>query len=726
MTSGAVPSALTVLSPAFFVILEKHADRLDIALIDRALRYSAAAHRGQKRMSGEDFVEHSIAVASILAGLLVDTTSICAALLHDVVEDSDLTADDIAREFGSEVADLVEGLTKISHLSFRSSVEEQSENYRKLLLSVAKDARVIIIKLADRLHNMRTLEHLPPERRQRIATETREIYAPLAHRFGMANVKAELEDLAFKFLETEEYQVLAQQVAAKRTAREELIGRMRDPLEQELRRAGIEWFDVSGRPKHLWSIYQKMRKRNKPFDEIYDLMAMRVIVRTVPECYHVLGIIHHVWTPVHERIKDYIASPKSNGYQSLHTTIFGPGGQLFEIQIRTQEMHRTAEYGIAAHWLYKTVEEGEDDVGRQLGWFRQLLELQQESASPEDFLEFLKVDLYHDEIFIFTPQGDVKQLPKGATAIDFAFHVHTDVGLHTSGAKVNGRIAPLHRELKNGDTVEVLTSPHAKPSRDWLSHVRTGRARAKIKQWIRQEEETVSLQLGREILTRELKRRRLDAPPPNAMKTAAITLNLLDGEALEVSLGRGDLPLGQVMRALFPELAPDALQEKPPTVFGRVIDRIRLGRGIRIQGVDGLLVRYAQCCQPVPGDTVVGFVTQGRGISIHRADCPNLLTLGDQGRRVEIDWQEQTGETYAVRLLINGEDRRGLYADIMQQISQTGTNIRSAEINSKDGTAFGSILVEVDNLPHLAKVLKAIRKVKGVSTVERREAQEGS
>ncbi|MEP6590067.1 MAG: bifunctional (p)ppGpp synthetase/guanosine-3',5'-bis(diphosphate) 3'-pyrophosphohydrolase, partial [Gemmatimonadota bacterium] len=595
-----------------------------------------------------------------------------------------------------------------------------------LLLSIAKDARVIIIKLADRLHNMRTLEHLTLERRQRIATETREIYAPLAHRFGMANVKAELEDLAFKFLETEEYQALALQVAAKRTAREQMIGRMRSPLEQELKRAGIEWFDVSGRPKHLWSIYQKMRKRNKPFDEIYDLMAMRVIVRTVPECYHVLGVIHHVWTPVHERIKDYIASPKSNGYQSLHTTIFGPGGQLFEIQIRTQEMHRTAEYGIAAHWLYKTVDEGEDDVGRQLGWFRQLLELQQESASPEDFLEFLKVDLYHDEIFIFTPQGDVKQLPKGATAIDFAFHVHTDVGLRTSGAKVNGRIAPLHRELKNGDTVEVLTSPHAKPSRDWLSHVRTGRARAKIKQWIRQEEESVSLQLGRDILARELKRRRLTAPPPEAMQAAALTLNLLDGEALEVSLGRGDLAPGQVMKALFPDLAPDALQEKPPTVFGRVIDRIRLGRGIKIQGVDGLMVRYAQCCQPVPGDTVVGFVTQGRGISIHRADCPNLLTLQDQGRRVEIDWQEQGGETYAVRLLINGEDRRGLYADIMQQISQTGTNIRGAEINSKDGTAFGSILVEVDNLPHLAKVLKAIRKVKGVSTVERREAQEGS
>lgn len=725
MTST-TPSGLASLSPAFFSTLEKHAERLDIALIDRALRYSAAAHRGQKRMSGEDFVEHSIAVASILAGFLVDTTSICAALLHDVVEDSDLSTEDIAREFGAETAALVDGLTKISSLTFRSSAEEQSENYRKLLLSVAKDARVIIIKLADRLHNMRTLEHLPEHRRKRIATETREIYAPLAHRFGMANVKAELEDLAFKFLEPDEYQALAQQVAAKRAVRQEMIERLRGPLEQELRRAELVECDVSGRPKHLWSIYQKMRKRDKPFDEIYDLMAMRVIVGSRQECYQVLGVIHHVWTPLQERFKDYIARPKSNGYQSLHTTIFGPGGQLFEIQIRTAEMHRTAEYGIAAHWLYKIgTDGGGDDLDRQLGWFRQLLELQQESHSAEDFLEFLKVDLYHDEIFVFTPQGDVKQLPRGATAIDFAFHVHTDVGTRTSGAKVNGRIAPLHRELKNGDTVEVLTSPQAKPSRDWLSHVRTGRARSKIKQWIRQEEETVSHQLGRDILAREVKRRRLEVPGTERLGQAGRTLNLVDGEALEIALGRGDLAIGQVMRAIYPDLPVEATQEKPPTAFGRVINRIRLGRGIKIQGVDGLMVRYAQCCQPVPGDPVVGYVTQGRGISIHRADCPNLLTLESSDRRVEIDWQEQSGETYAVRLQLTGEDRRGLYADVMQAISQTGTNIRGADLHSQDANVVGTVFVEVDNLPHLAKVLKAIRRVKGVSTVERRETPGG-
>lgn len=702
--------------------LARQAERLDLDLIERALRFSASAHRGQKRASGEDYISHSIAVAMILAEQLPDSTSIAAALLHDVVEDSAIGVEEIARDFGPEVGAIVDGLTKISHLTFRSTAEEQVENYRKLLLSIAKDARVIIIKLADRLHNMRTLEHLEPAKQVRIATETREIYAPLAHRFGMAGMKAELEDLAFRFLEPDEFRALAEQVAAEREAREQLIERLRRPLEEELRRAGITGAEVTGRSKHLWSIQQKIRRRGKPFDEIYDLMAIRVIVGTVPECYHVLGIIHHNWTPLQERIKDYIASPKSNAYQSLHTTIFGPGGELFEVQIRTREMHRTAEYGIAAHWVYKHEGKGGDELDQALGWFRQLLELQQDTHTPEEFLEFLKVDLYQDEIFMFTPRGDVKRLPKGATPIDFAFHVHTEVGLHCQGAKINGRIAPLHRELKNGDTVEILTSPHARPSRDWLNHVHTARARHKIKQWIREEEEAVSLQLGREILARELRRRRLDPPSPEQLERAAEGLGVHNGTALEVGIGRGDVAIGNVIRALHPDRPPDELPEPKPTVFGRIVDRIRLGRGIKIQGVDGLMVRYAQCCQPVPGDPVTGYVTQGRGISIHRADCPNLLTLSAEGRRVDIDWQEVEGEAFAVRLSLSGEDRRGLYADIMSAISQTGTNIRSADIHTKDGTVFGTVFVEVDNLGHLAKVLKAVRRVKGVVEVERREA----
>lgn len=712
---------LPVLAPDLRAVLERHADRLDLDLIDRALRFSASAHRGQKRMSGEDFVSHSIAVAHILAEQLLDSTTIAAALLHDVVEDSDVRTEDIARDFGSEIAGIVDGLTKISSLTFRSSAEEQVENYRKLLLSIAKDARVIIIKLGDRLHNMRTLEHLPAERRSRIALETREIYAPLAHRFGMAGMKAELEDLAFKFLEPDEYRELVNQVASKRAQREQTIAKLRTPLEYELNQADIEGFEVTGRPKHLWSIFQKMRKRNKGFEDIYDLMAIRVIVRSVPECYHVLGIIHHNWTPIQERIKDYIASPKSNAYQSLHTTIFGPGGQLFEVQIRTQEMHKTAEFGIAAHWLYKR-DGTPDELDQHLGWFRQLLELQQDTHSPEEFLEFLKIDLYQDEIFIFTPQGDVKRLPKGSTPIDFAFHVHTEVGLKCQGAKINGRIAPLHRELKSGDTVEILTGAGAKPSRDWLSHVRTARARQKVKQWVNHEEETVSLALGREILAREVRRRRLESLDDARLARAAATLSLADGRGLEIAVGRGDVNIGHVIKALYPDLATDEIQEPKPTMFGRVIDRIRLGRGIKIQGVDGLMVRYAQCCQPVPGDSVVGYVTQGRGISIHRADCPNLLTLSADERRVDIDWQETAGEAFAVRLAVTGEDRRGLYADIMEAVSQTGTNIRGADLHTKDGSVFGTIFVEVDNLPHLGKVIKAVRKVKGVTDIERREA----
>ena len=707
----------------FRALLERHADRLDLEVIDRALRVSASAHLGQKRRSGEDFVSHSIAVAQILVDQQLDTTSIVAALLHDVVEDSEVRLEEITRDFGPEVGAIVDGLTKISHLTFRSTAEAQVENYRKLLLSVAKDARVIIIKLADRLHNMRTLDWLAADKRQRIALETREIYAPLAHRFGMAGVKAELEDLAFKHLEAEDYAALLGQVDAMTSARDAMALKLKAPLEFELQKAAIAEFEVGGRAKHLWSIYQKMKKRDKPFDEIYDLMAVRVTVPTVTDCYHVLGVIHHNWTPIQERIKDYIASPKSNGYQSLHTTIFGPGGQLFEVQIRTREMHRTAEHGIAAHWVYKGMGIGKpDELDSHFSWFRQLMELQQDARDPEDFLEFLKIDLYHDEIFVFTPLGDVKRLPKGATPIDFAFHVHTEVGLRCQGSKVNGRIAPLHRPLKNGDTVEILTGPQARPSQDWLKHVRTGRARHKIKQWIEHEEERISLQLGEEILAREIKRRRLEAPAPESHLTAAKGLGYSDAKGLLVGLGKGDVSVGKVVRGLFPELPEDEIIEPKPNVFGRVIDRIRLGRGIKIQGVDGLMVRYAQCCQPLPGEPVVGYVTQGRGISIHRADCPNLLTLPVADRRVEIDWQEAEGESFSVRLAISGDDRRGLYADMMQAISASGTNIRSAEIHSKDGTMFGSVTLEVDNLPHLTRVLKAMRKVKGVAEVERREA----
>ena len=696
-------------------------DKLDRDLLARAYRFSEAAHRGQVRNSGDPYITHCVDVAKILADLQLDSITVASGLIHDVVEDTKVTVADVEREFGKDIAAIVDGLTKIAKLPTSGSQEErQVESYRKLLLSIAKDARVIIVKLADRLHNMRTLEWLPPEKRRRIAQETRDLYAPLAHRFGMARLRWELEDLSFKHLETEGYKALAKQVATKRAEREELIRQMREPLERALTRAGIKNFDVTGRPKHLWSIYKKMKTRERPYEEIYDLLAIRVLVESVPDCYHALGIIHEAFTPLQERIKDYIAQPKSNGYQSLHTTVFGPGRQLFEIQIRTREMHRTADYGIAAHWRYKEDESGKDDLDSRLQWFRQVLELQMDAKTPDEFLEFLKLDLYQDEIFVFTPTGDVIQLPKGATPIDFAFAVHTEVGQHCAGAKVNNRIAPLSRPLRNSETVEIITSASARPTRDWLAHVRTGRARHKIRQVLRRDAEQSAEKLGVEILEREIKKRRLAKPDEAALQRGAVAMGLLNGQHLLASIGQGDINVVQAIKQIYPETAE--VEPPKPNVFDRFVDRMRGTKGVRIQGVDGLMVRYAQCCQPVPGDPVVGYVTRGRGVSIHRADCPNLLLLAHEPeRRLEIDWQEAEGERFVVRLAIEANDRRSLYADIAGAVSSTGTDIRSMDLHSTDGRVNGSVIVEVENLAHLEKIIKATRKVKGITDVARRE-----
>ena len=700
-------------------------ERLDVELLARAYRFSEKAHAGQTRRNGDPYVTHCVEVARILAELQLDSVTVASGLIHDVVEDTAVTVEEVEREFGREIAQIVDGLTKIGHLPLTSTQERQVENYRKLLLSIAKDARVILIKLADRLHNMRTLEFMPEEKRLRISQETRDLYAPLAHRFGLAAMKAELEDLAFKFLEPEDYKNLAKLIVQKRRERESLIEEMAQPLRQRLAEAGIKVYEASGRPKHLWSIFKKMQKRDKPYEEIYDLLAIRVLVENVQECYHALGVIHGEWTPLQERIKDYIASPKSNGYQSLHTTIFGPKQTLFEIQIRTREMHRTADFGIAAHWRYKEGGKENDDLDRALHWFRQVLELQLDAETPDQFLEFLKLDLYQDEIFVFTPNGDVHQLPRGATPIDFAFAVHTEVGLHTQGAKVNGRIVPLSRELKNSETVQIIRSPNARPSRDWLAHVRTGRARHRIRQWLRHEEESTSIRIGMEILERELKRRRHAKLTTAQLEQAAAALKLGGETHLFASIGQGDINVTQVLRALYPDFDgrdDSALKASP---LERLIDRMKgsgTSKGIRIQGVDGLMVRYAQCCQPVPGDKVVGYVTRGRGVSIHRGDCPNLLFLAHEPeRRLDIDWQESEGERFVIRLAIEASDRRGLYADLAQAVSETGTDIRSLELKTTDGRVSGAAMVEVENLAHLEKIIKAVRRVKGVFEVSRRE-----
>jgi GTP diphosphokinase / guanosine-3',5'-bis(diphosphate) 3'-diphosphatase len=712
--------ARRVLPPSLFQRVDPLSDRVDLALVTRAYEFSQVAHSGQKRHSGEDYIVHCQEVAEILAELHLDTATIASGLIHDVVEDTTATLEDVRAAFGEEVARVVDGLTKIARVQFRTNTEQQVENYRKLLLSMAQDARVILIKLADRLHNMRTLDHLRPEKQQRIALETREIYAPLAHRLGVATMKWELEDLCFKYLEPEAYRELASKVAGKRSEREELIARLSQPLEAELRAAGIDC-EVTGRPKHLWSIHRKMIRRDKPYEEIYDLMAVRVVVETVTDCYHALGVIHNKWTPLQERFHDYIATPKSNLYRSLHTTIFGPSGRLYEIQIRTREMHRTAEYGIAAHWKYKEGRGG-SEVDETLSWFRQVLEWQQETREPEEFMEFLKIDLFQDEIFVFTPQGDVKQLPRGATPIDFAFAVHTEVGLRCAGAKVNGRITPLSRELRNGDTVEILTDTKQRPSRDWLAFVKTARARNKIRQWIRDEEFGSSVRLGREFIEREVRKSRRGRVGEDRYEAAARELDYPDRDHLFAALGRGDVGPTAVFKTLWPD-APEPEQQRPPSAFERLVSRVRgKSQGVRIQGMENLMVRYSQCCQPVPGDKVIGYITRGRGVSIHRIDCPNVLNLADHPeRRVEIEWEAETGERFFVRLELEGTDRRGLVADIASTITGANTNIKSVNIQAEEMGMRGEFVVEVENLDHLKRVIAAVRRVKGVISVERRE-----
>ncbi len=706
--------------------MEAYADRLDVDVIVEAYGLAKDAHAGQRRASGEKFVSHAVEVATILAQLRLDTDSLVAGLIHDVVEDTSVSLSEIEKRFGSSAATIVDGVTKIGRVEFRSHTEEQVENYRKMLLSMAQDARVILVKLADRLHNMRTLEHLDADRRRRIAMETREIYAPLAHRLGMAQIRWELEDLSFRFLEPEEHEALTKRVRQRRKERERQILELKLPLEEELEESGIP-AEVTGRPKHLWSIHRKMANTGLPYEEIYDLMAMRVITDSVQHCYAALGIIHSRWTPVQERFHDFVATPKSNMYRSLHTTVIGPGGRRYEIQIRTDEMHRTAEYGIAAHWRYKegreeVARESTDEVDEALTWFRQVLEWQQHTDEPEEFMEFLRMDLFQGEIFVFTPKGEVKQLPVGATPIDFAYSVHTEVGQHCAGTRVNGRIAPLSRELRNGDTVEIIVNARQRPNRDWLSFVKTSRARGRIRQWIRKEEFESAHKLGKEFFQREVRKAGRDKPTNAQMAQAAVALGYVDFERVLAAMGSGDVGPTRVIKALYPEEEPHDVVRRTPSALERIAERIRRSsRGVRIQGMDNLMVRYSQCCQPVPGDSVIGYITRGRGVSIHRSDCPNILDLTEE-RRVEIEWTAEKGDRFFVKLYLHGTDRRGLLSDVAKAIADTGTNIQHADMRAVEGGMVGEFAVEVQHLNHLNKVMKALRRVKGLLQVERLES----
>ncbi len=695
--------------------LKRQNPHVDTDLLHRAFYFAFEAHKDQLRKSGVPYFEHCLEVAKILAELRMDYLTIAGGLLHDVVEDTGVSLEEVEQEFGKEVAAMVDGVTKISELRFDSLEERQAENFRKMILSMVRDIRVILIKFADRLHNMRTIDHLPEKKRRRIAIETRDVYAPLAHRLGIAKIRWELEDLALKTLEPDTYWELVRKVQEKREEREHYIRSVTAPIRRELRKAGIK-ATITGRPKHFFSIYGKMLRREKPFEEIYDLLAIRIIVQRVEECYYALGIVHNLYTPLHDRFKDYIATPKSNMYQSLHTTVIGPQGRKVEIQIRTEEMHRTAEEGIAAHWRYKEGRSKEDDLDKHLAWLRQVLDWQHDTKDPAEFMENLKIELFKDEVFVFTPKGDLLKLPIGSTPVDFAFEVHTDIGMRCIGAKVGGRIVPLNYQLKSGDTVEIITSAKQKPNPDWIKFVKTSKARSRIKRWIRESMFEQSVQLGKEILTRQFKRFHLK-PDPETLLDVAQSFGFVDMEHLYASIGRGDTSAQAVVNKISPEAK---VRIKEESLLRKFISRARRDAGVRVHGLGDLLVSFAQCCQPVPGDRILGFVTRGRGIVVHRADCKNIIKLlEDPERNIEVEWDVERDRHFMVRLQLLGEDRKHFLRDVSEQISKTDTNIVSVEMRAEDAVVHSQIIVEVKNLQHLTRVINRLSRVKGVLSVER-------
>ena len=708
--------------PELLAEIPRYQPGANLDLVRRAYAFSEEVHDGQTRASGEPYHVHPLAVAGLLVDFKMDVTTVTAGLLHDVLEDTATTKDVLTDRFGGDIAELVDGVTKIGKLAFASREERQAENFRKMLVAMARDIRVLMIKLADRLHNMRTLQYLSPERQQQIAQETLDIYAPLAHRLGMAKVKGELEDLALKTLHAEAYDDLQRKVAKRRLQREAEINQVVAILTKKLGEVGIE-SQITGRPKHFYSIYKKMQA-GREFDEIYDLTAVRILAPAVRECYGALGVVHSLWKPVPGRFKDFIAIPKSNMYQSLHTTVIGPKGDPVEIQIRTQEMHRIAEEGIAAHWLYKERKDQKNGLDQAFVWLRQLLEWQQEMKDPREFMETVKVDLFPDEVYVFTPKGDVKALPEGSTPIDFAYAIHTEVGNHCAGARVNGKLVPLRQTLRQGDIVEVVTSPTQKPSRDWLKTVRSTRARSKIKQWLQKEDRARSLLIGRELLDRELRKHRLSLTTvleSEELRKLAGEHGYSTVDDLLAGIGYGKTAVQTVLTRFLPaepvaEPRPDPKQAAPRP------GRPRTDSSVTVKGVDDVLARFAKCCGPVPGDPIVGFITRGRGITVHTRDCPNLAAgLVDSERRVTVDWDVAEKRPLPVKIAVFiGRDRPGLLADISTAISSRQANIVKAEVTvTEDRKGINHFTVEVADLEQLQGVMGAIKAVRDVIGVER-------
>lgn len=698
--------------------ISQYTPQADLNLVKKAYRYSIKAHQSQNRYSGQPYIFHLLEVAKILADLELDMITITAGILHDVIEDTDTQLSTIKEEFGEEIAMLVNGVTKLSRISFKTQEEQQAENFRKMFLAMAEDVRVILIKLADRLNNMRTLQYIQPFRRLKIARETLDIYVPIANRLGISKIQWELEDLSLLYLEPIQYKAVVNRISKNRLEREKYVESIKETIKKELQKVEIE-AEIHGRPKNIYSIYKKMKEREKDFFQIYDLIAIRIICNSVKDCYAILGLLHSIWKPMPGRFKDYIAMPKSNMYQSLHTTVVTFQGEPLEIQIRTWEMHKTAEYGIAAHWKYKEKIDLKKDkkLEERLSWLRQILEWQKDLKDPKEFMESLKIGLFQDEVFTFTPKGDVKILPSGSTPIDFAYIIHTDVGHSCVGAKVNKKIVPLDYKLKSGDIVEILTSKlNRNPSRDWLKLVKTSGAKNKIRLWFKKEMREENIQKGRDILEKEIEKYRIETSSEltKKLKNASIELGFLELEAMFENIGYGKLTPFQVLSKIIP-------QEKIPQVLPMVKVKKQIDQGIRVQGINDVMIKFARCCNPVPGDEIIGYITRGRGVSVHKIDCSNIdFISAEKDRLVKVEWIKTEELFYPVKIKIIADDRSNLVADIMLVFSNLKISVSAIHaVTNKNNIANIDIALSINNLDQLKEIIKKIKKVKSVLTVKR-------
>jgi guanosine-3',5'-bis(diphosphate) 3'-pyrophosphohydrolase len=698
----------------------KHHPEADTSVIQKAYVFSAKAHEGQMRLSGEPYLSHPLEVAYLLAQMGLGPVTVSCGLLHDTVEDTYASIDDLDEYFGEEVTDIVNGVTKIGQLIFGNKATQQAEYIRKMVLSMSQDIRVLLVKLADRVHNMRTLGFMEPAKRKRIAQETMDIYAPLAGRLGMFRIKAELEDLAFFYLEPEAYQQIQEGLILKKGEREKYVEEVCELLRKKLTEHGLQG-EVSGRLKHIYSIYRKLQAQQISLDELHDILAFRIVLNTVTECYEALGVVNNLFRPVPGRLKDYIGMPKANFYQSIHSTVIGPYGERMEVQIRTQEMHQIAEEGIAAHWSYK--EKGSSKVkdAARFAWLRQLVDLQRELKTPEELLEGMRLELFPDEVYVFTPQGEVKELPRGATPVDFAYAIHSEVGNACTGAKVNGRMVPLRYELQNGDTIEIITSANQRPNRDWLQFVKTSKARHKIRQWLKGVEREQSIGLGKELLERELRKSGTSLAKlmkdGNDLKKVALDLSLHRVDDLLEAVGHGKLSPGQVSGRILKLLSPAAEEETTP--LEAEVRPPKEAGPIRIKGLQDLLINLANCCQPIPGDQIVGYITRGKGVTIHRSDCAYLART-ESFRQIPAEWDGQPQDLYPANIQVVTVDKPGLLADISNALKTADVNVTKASVTTTDEQrGIANFTVQVSDQQHLDRVFTALKKLKEVISVKR-------